>query len=251
MLKQLKADLHIHTCLSPCADLKMTPSGIVKNAIASGINIITISDHNSAENVMAVKKAAEGTGLTVLAGMEITSSEEAHILAVFDDIDAVIKLQDIVYENLLPGENDERRIGYQVVVNEKDEVLKFNNRLLITATRLTVSSLIKIIHSLGGLSIACHVDKHAFSVISQLGFIPEDLMFDALEFSPKIEKEKAMELFKDYTSFPWVSSSDAHYLEDIGKRTTNFFIKEPTIVEMASAMKNIGSRRVEWGKEPI
>lgn len=247
MLKEFKADLHIHTCLSPCADLEMTPSKIVKKAIEKGLNIIAISDHNSTENVVAVKEAAQGAGITVLPAMEITSSEEAHILALFDNIEAVIRLQEIVYENLLPGENDERRFGYQIVVNERDEVLKFNNRLLITATVLTVNSLVKIIQSLGGLSIACHVDKHVFSIISQLGFIPEDLRFDALEFSPGIEKKKAIELFKDYTSFTWVSSSDAHYLEDIGKRATSFFIKEPTINEMASALKNIEGRRVEWG----
>src|SRR4030066_268136 len=106
MLREYKADLHIHTCLSPCAELQMAPSAIVKTASGKRLNIIAITDHNSAENVIAAKKAAESTGLTVLAGMEITTNEEVHILAIFDDIEDVLKLQDVVYENLLHFEKN-------------------------------------------------------------------------------------------------------------------------------------------------
>ncbi len=246
MLREFKADLHIHTCLSPCADIHMTPSKIVRTASEKGLDIIAISDHNSAENVIAAKKAAENTGLTVLAGMELMSSEEAHILALFDNIESVMKLQDIVYENLLPGENDPERFGDQIVVNEENEVLSFNKRFLIAATTLTAHSAVDIIHSLRGLSIACHIDRDAFSIISQLGFIPEDLKFDALEISPRTDKEKAEHLFKDYNSFTKVSFSDAHYLEDIGKRVTTFTIKEPVVAEIASAFTKKDGRKAEW-----
>ncbi|MCK5504888.1 MAG: PHP domain-containing protein, partial [Thermodesulfovibrionia bacterium] len=245
-LKEFKCDLHMHTCLSPCADLEMSPLAIVKKAAENKLDIIAITDHNSAENITAAQKASENMDLTVLAGMEIASSEEAHILAFFDDNGSIMELQDIVYENLLPGENDEKMFGEQIVVNEKDEVLGYNNRLLIGATLLTAQEIVNTAHSLGGLAIASHIDKEAFSIISQLGFIPEDLEFDALEMSPNINREKADELFSMYTSFTWISSSDAHYLNDIGKRTTSFYINEPTLKEMALAMKNIDGRRVEW-----
>lgn len=211
-----------------------------------GLDIIAVTDHNSAENVIAAKKAAAHTDLTVLAGMEITSSEEAHILALFDDVERIEELQETVYDNLLPGVNDEKRFGDQIVVNEKEEVLDFNQRLLITATELTAHSIVNTIHSLGGLSIASHIDKDIFSIISQLGFIPDDLKFDALEMSPGIDREKAEQLFMLYNSYTWMSSSDAHHLRDIGKRTTGFFMKEPTIKEMALAIKNINGRGVEW-----
>lgn len=246
MLKKFKADLHIHTCLSPCADLQISPTAIIKAASEKELDIIAITDHNSAENIVFTKKAAENTGLTVLAGMEVTSSEEAHILALFDDVESIMKLQETVYENLQSGENDEKGFGEQIVVNEKDEVLSFNKRLLIGATTLSAHSIVDIIHSIGGLSIASHIDREAFGIISQLGFIPEDLKFDALEMSPRINKQTAENLYKNYSVFPWISSSDAHYLKDIGKRTTNFYIKEPTIAEMASALKKIGGRKVEW-----
>ncbi|MBI5666111.1 MAG: PHP domain-containing protein, partial [Nitrospirae bacterium] len=246
MQKEYKADLHIHTCLSPCAELEMSPRAIVKTALKKGIDIIAITDHNSAENVIAARKAAKNTALTVLAGMEITTSEEAHILALFDDMESIMKLQDIVYDNLMPGVNDEKRFGDQIVVNEKDEVLEFNKRLLIAATELSAYSIVNIIHSLGGLAVASHVDKEVFSIISQLGFIPENLKFNALEMSIHIDRKRAEESFAIYNSCPWISSSDAHYLDDIGKRTTSFFMNEPTIADMSSALNNDDGRRVEW-----
>ena len=246
MLKKFRADLHIHTCLSPCADIQMTPSAIVGTASERRLDIIAVTDHNSSENVPAVIKAAEISDLTVLSGMEVTSSEEAHILALFDNTDSVKKLQDTVYEKLLSGENDEKRFGEQIVVNEKNEVLSFNKRLLIAATSLTAESIVKIIHSLGGLAIASHIDRETFGLISQLGFIPDNLQLDALEISPLTDRNRAEESFKDYRSFAWVSSSDAHYLDDIGKRTTSLFMREPVFSEIILAIKNYGGRKAEW-----
>jgi hypothetical protein len=225
----------------------MTPSAIVKTALEKAIDIIAITDHNSAENVIAAKKAAGNKNLIVLAGMEVTSSEEAHILALFDNVEGIMKLQDIVYKNLLPGENDERLFGEQIVVNEKEEVLSFNKRLLIGATSLSAQEIVNTIHSLGGLAIASHVDRDAFSIISQLGFIPEDLKFDALEMSPRIDRQKAELLFGEYNSYAWITSSDAHWLKDMGERITSFIMNESTLEEMSLALRNIDGRKVEWG----
>jgi PHP family Zn ribbon phosphoesterase len=246
MPKQFRADLHIHTCLSPCADIDMSPLSVVKKASEKGLDIIAVTDHNSAENIVAAVKSAENSGLSVLAGMEVTSSEEAHILALFDDPDSILKLQDIVYNNLIKGENDEKLFGEQIVANEKDEVLGFNKRLLIGATTMTAHSIVTEVHALGGLAIASHIDRDAFSIISQLGFIPVDLSFDALELSSAISRKKAQELYKDYDSFAWISSSDAHTPDDIGKRTTVFHMNGPTINEMRLALKGSDGRRAEW-----
>ncbi len=246
MLKEFRADLHIHTCLSPCAELEMSPLAVVNAASERHLDIIAVTDHNSAENIIAAQKAASDKKLTVLAGMEICSAEEAHILALFDDTEAVIKLQDIIYNNLLPGENDEKMFGEQIVVNENDEVMDFNKRLLIGATMLSAQEVIDNIHSLGGLAMASHIDKDAFSIISQLGFISDDMKFNALEFSPHTDRKGAEEKFNMYSSFPWISSSDAHHPEDIGKRTTSFIMNEPTIKEISLAFKNIDGRKVVW-----
>ncbi len=246
MPKQFRADLHIHTCLSPCADIDMSPLSVVKNAYEKGLDIIAVTDHNSAENIIAALKSAEHAGITVFAGMEITSSEEAHILALFDDLKSILKLQDIVYQNLIKGDNDEKLFGEQIVANEKDEVMGFNKRLLIGATSMTAHLIVSEIHALGGLAIASHIDRSAFSIISQLGFIPGDLSFDALELSSAIDRAQAQELFTAYDSFTWISSSDAHTPDDIGKRTTVFHMHDATIIEMRLALKGIDGRRVEW-----
>ncbi|MBI4690060.1 MAG: PHP domain-containing protein [Nitrospirae bacterium] len=151
---EFRADLHIHTCLSPCADLYMTPLRIVEKAASHGLNIIAICDHNSVENADVTKRLAKQRGIKAIAGMEITTSEEVHIIGLFRDIDDAIKMQEIVYENLQSGENDEDAFGMQVVVNEKEEVLGFNKRLLIGATGLSVNKIVDTIHSFNGLAIA-------------------------------------------------------------------------------------------------
>jgi len=246
MLKPFFADLHMHTCLSPCAEIDMNPREIVSASLAKGLDIIAITDHNSAENVEATKRAAKGTGLEVLAGMEISSSEEVHVLALFESPETARVLQEMVQENLPSGENDERLYGHQIVVNEFNEVMGFNKRLLIAATNLGVHIIVDRIRSLGGISIASHVDKEAFSILSQLGFIPDDLTFDAIEMSPRVRRSEAETAFKELKRFPWVSFSDAHYVSDIGRRVTTFILREATLSEMKRALSRSDGRNLFW-----
>ena len=161
MLKKIKADLHIHTCLSPCGEMDMTPAMIVEKALSKGLDVIGICDHNSSENVIAVKKAGEKRKLKVLGGMEITSKEEVHVLALFDEDKDLSELQNLVYENL-NGENNEELFGYQLIVNEQDEIIDLNKKLLIGATDLTVEEIVEHIHSLNGLAVASHIDRERF-----------------------------------------------------------------------------------------
>lgn len=246
MLRTIRADLHMHTCLSPCAEIDMTPREIVTVSRQRGLDLIAITDHNSAENVEATRRAAEGTGLTVLAGMEVSSSEEVHIIALFESPGKAGELQDVIHRNLPAGENDERLYGHQIIVNEKNEVMGFNRRLLIAATNLTVQSVLDLVRSLGGIAIASHVDREAFSILSQLGFIPEDLHFDALEFSPRVSIQEAEATFPALKRFPWVSFSDAHYVKDIGRRTTAFTMREPSLDEMRQAFSYADGRSLSW-----
>lgn len=244
MLRCYLADLHVHTCLSPCADLTMSPRRIVKAALARNLDMIAICDHNSAENVRATTNAARDTNLTVLAGMEITSSEEAHVIGLFENADAAIVMQQLVYQNLAPGENKEKLFGEQIIANEFDEVEGYNRRLLIGATNLTVSDVVKEIHRLDGLAIASHVDREAYSIIGQLGFIPDDLGLDALEISPATRSAKAAQKIPEIRKFPMISSSDAHNLDEIGKVIARFMIEAPTIEELSKAFKDKEGRSV-------
>jgi PHP family Zn ribbon phosphoesterase len=243
MLRSFRMDLHIHTCLSPCGEIEMVPRDIVNEAGKKGIDVIGIADHNSAENVPAVRRAAEKEGLRVLGGMEVTTREEAHLLSLFDTDDGLLELQRVVYENLA-GENDEEAFGQQLVLDEENNVLDLNRRLLMGATDLSVDELVGLVHSLDGLAIASHIDRDRYGLIAQLGFIPEGLPLDALEISAKAAAEGRMVEFRDKYSLPLVTFSDAHILSDIGRSTTHFLVEEASTREIKSALLSEKGRRM-------
>jgi PHP family Zn ribbon phosphoesterase len=240
-MKEYKMDLHIHTCLSPCAQPGMLPTAIIKQARDNKTDVIGICDHNSAENVSAVRKAGEREGVQVLAGMEICSSEEVHILAFFNDDDALLEMQNIIYENL-PGENDEEYFGEQLIVDEYDRITGSIRKLLIGSTTLSIDRVVELVHNLNGLAVASHIDRPSFSIISQLGFIPKELPLDALELSWRCQASEV----KNYENYglPLVKSSDAHSLPDIGKDVTTFLLSAPSFSEVAMAFHGVEGRTV-------
>lgn len=217
----------------------MSPKNIVREAKKKGLHFIGICDHNSAENVCAVKKIAEREKIGVIGGMEVTTREEVHILALFDEDRRLQSLQDIIYKNL-HGTNDERLYGDQVVVDEEDVVVGFNKKLLIGATEIPLHEVVDLIHRLKGLAIASHIDREGFGIIGQLGFIPEDLPLDAVEITDLSQKDKVSLPKK----FPLVVSSDAHILEDIGKGRTSFLLNEINIEELRKSFKREAGRRI-------
>lgn len=244
MLKKFRADLHIHTILSPCTELtEMSPHAIIEKARRTALEVIAICDHNSCENIAPAQKNSLSRKLIVLAGIEIASKEEVHTLGLFDEEEEALKVQEVVYRNL-PGENDEKSFGHQVVVNEKDEVVRLNKKLLIGATTLSLEEVVDLIHSFNGLAIASHVDREAYSIIGQLGFIPQGLALDALELSPKMSVGEARERFPQLGDYPLITSSDAHTLSDIGKSSTTFLLEEVSVSEMKMALAGREGRRV-------
>ncbi len=238
------ADLHLHTCLSPCAELSMTPRGIVERASSLGINILAVCDHNSVENVSVTKDVARAKGITVIPGMEICSAEEVHVLGLFGGMENALRMQTIVYENLQGGENDEEAFGMQVVVNSEDEVLGFNKRLLIGATNLSVDRIVELIHSLGGIAVASHIDREAFGILGQLGLINPEISFDALEISCRTSFDRALTLYAEYRNIPWISSSDAHRINEIGQRTSRCSMNHASFRELCLALQGIDGRSV-------
>ncbi len=233
---KIRADLHLHTCLSPCGDDRMRAAAIVEQAAGKGLNVIGICDHNSAENADAVMSAGERVAVAVIPGMEVTSREEVHILGLFRTIDELMNLQDVVYENL-SGQNDRETFGPQLVIDDRDCVVGENSKLLIGATTLSVEQVVGAIHQFGGLAIASHVDRERFGIIGQLGFIPEGLGLDAVEVADASLSEW------DY-AYPVVASSDAHYLKDVGRNSTCFEIQEASFEEITRALKFEGGRRI-------
>jgi len=211
----------------------------VKEAKKKGLDFIGICDHNSSENVRAARKVGEQEGIGVIGGMEVTSREEVHILALFDKDSRLRALQRVVYQNL-GGTNDERLYGDQVVVNEKDEVIRFNRKLLIGAAEMPIHEVVDLIHRLNGLAIASHIDRQGFGIIGQLGFIPEDLFLDAVEITDRSRGHRVT----GGLDIPVVVSSDAHFLEDVGKTHTSFLLGEITVEELRKSFKSEDGRRV-------
>ena len=235
-LAEFRADLHVHTCLSPCAELEMVPTAIVRRVRARGLHMVGICDHNSSENVAAVARAGRRESVTVIPGMEITTREEVHVLGLFGSEERLARLQALVYENLT-GENDAETFGIQVVVDEWDQAVDINPRLLIGATDLSLETVVQAIHDLEGLAIASHVDRPSFSLLSQLGFIPEGLRLDALELSPRGDG-------RAWTGYPLVRSSDAHRLDDIGRSATVVCARAASFEEIGRALAGEGGRAV-------
>ena len=221
----------------------MYPRSIVERALEKKLDVIAICDHNAGENVFFVQEAAKGLPIRVLPGMEVTSREEVHTLALFDRLDALMGLQNEVYHHL-PGKNDEDVFGCQAIVNEKNEVEGFNEHLLIGATDLSIKELLCYIHDLGGLAIASHIDRESFSAISQLGFISDDMPFDALEVTFRTGLQDARYRFPDLARRPFIVSSDAHFVRDIGRGYTDIVMEDMSITELKKAFEHQEGRYV-------
>jgi PHP family Zn ribbon phosphoesterase len=218
----------------------MYPGNIVKRALEQQLDILAICDHNSAENVQWVKKAVKNAPLHVLGGMEISSAEEVHVLALFERDEDLLAMQDLVYDNL-PGLNNQKYFGDQVVVNDLDEVLEFNQHLLIGATLIAVDDIVEQIHAHHGLAIASHIDREGFGIIGQLGFIPPGLPLDALEISDPARLDEFVDL-----GYPVISSSDAHELKHMGRNVSRFTMEEVTLAEMKKALLGEEGRKSEF-----
>lgn len=235
--------MHIHTCLSPCAELDMHPQALVNKALAAKLDMIAISDHNASANVRHVLAAAAGKGLEVLPAMEITTSEEVHLLALFESVTDLMELQKIVDQHLF-GKNDETRFGVQAIVNEQGEVEGIEEKLLIGATDLSIDALVDMIHRLKGLAVPAHIDRESFSVLSQLGFIDDNAHFDALEISKFTGIQRGRARYPNLARYPFLTSSDAHFIADIGTSTTAIVMERPTFAELKTALLGQNGRSI-------
>jgi len=210
----IRADLHIHSCLSPCGDLDMGPSTVIDLLIDNHIAIFALTDHNSTRNCRAFMVIAEQRGIRCVPGIEVTSSEEAHILCYFNSLISAERFGELIENSLFPIALDMDTMGMQVVVNENEEVEDMIANYLGVASSYSISELVELAHAHGGVVIPAHVDKPVFSIISQLGFIPDD-PFDGIEISYGCLKRGEKSLYNYRKSI--ISGSDAHYPDDIAR----------------------------------
>jgi len=237
----VRADFHVHTLVSPCADVEMIPPFIVEEAVQQGIGLIAITDHNTTANIEAVQKAARGTDLIVLPGMELQTVEEVHLLCLFDSLDQALALNQSVSAALPSLENNIDFFGEQFVVDETGEFIRREERLLLTSANLTIREAWDLVTGLGGLLIPAHVNRKTNGLIQMLGFVPADTPIEFLEISRHITPMQAYELFPQIQGYPLIQDGDAHFLEDI-LGSNEFQVEDTSIAEMRLGMLNIYGR---------
>ncbi|WMJ23425.1 PHP domain-containing protein [Paludicola sp. MB14-C6] len=199
----------------------MTPNNIVNMALLLGLDAIAVSDHNSSLNLPAVFDAAKNTDLVIIPAIEVCTNEEVHLLCLFHSLNDVMNFNETIYEFLPPIKNNENVFGKQLILDSEDNIIGKEEKLLINALSIGIEQLLKISKSNNGVVIPAHVDKHSYSIISNLGFIPEEYEFTCIEIK---NPENKIQFNGKY-----ITNSDAHYLENISEPIHFLEVKEKSI----------------------
>jgi len=222
----------------------MIPPLIVESALDLGITLIAITDHNASANIQAVQKAAENTSLIVLPGMELQTREDIHSLCLFDTLEQVNSFQraiDSTFPNIL---NQPDHFGGQFVVDETGEFIRHEDRLLLTSSSLSLDEAYKLVYNLGGLFIPAHINRKAFGLIENLGFLPPGIQFPAVEISRHITPQQARQEIPSIQGTPVIQNGDVHRLDEF-LGSLYLTLSQPTIDEISSALKNELGRSFE------
>ncbi len=237
----LKADFHLHSCLSPCGDLEMSPSAIAAILKQRGVQIAALTDHNSALNCPAFAEACRREGIAALYGMEAQSAEEVHLLCLFSHLQTALDFGSEIYDLMPPVMNNPEKMGDQVYVDADEQILGEVDKYLVTSADMSLDDIARRVTELGGIVIPAHADRPAFSLTSQLGFIPEG-PWAAIEVV-------RMDTDIDTLGYPLTISSDAHYTEHIARRTFGLDIAEMPLYDSAGNV-SIETVRAALRKSP-
>lgn len=234
---KLSYDLHIHSCLSPCGDDDMLPSNIVGMAALKGLDVIAVTDHCSCKNCPAVEKLAAAYGVIALFGMELTTQEEVHVLCLFGNVKAAMDFGELVCSYYQPIMNNPEIFGKQQVVNEDDEIIGEEETLLINATDIRFDEVFDLTEKYGGVMIPAHIEKKANSLLSNLGFVPEDSRFPCFEMKHIGYLDELREKHPYLKKCRVITNSDAHYLEYINEPVNFIEVQERTAQAVLKALK--------------
>ena len=217
-VRMLSYDFHIHSALSPCGDMDMTPNNIVNMAKLLELDAVAVSDHNSIGNAEAAIKVGKRIGQCVIPGMEVETAEAVHVLTLYPSIDRARPVAEAVYAALPDIKNKPELFGQQAFMDEWDNIAGYEDKLLISSTSITLNELLYMVRDVGGIFIPAHVDRHSYSILTNLGFIPDDLPIDGIEFSKNVRSvDEYLSNRPDLKGYKILRSSDAHYLEDISE----------------------------------
>jgi len=238
-----RADLHIHTVLSPCGSLEMSPARIIQEAVNKNLDILAITDHNSTRQCRVVMEMGRKAGITVWGGAEINTREEVHCLVFFDDMAGIERLQNWLDQWLMVIKNRPDYFGDQVWVDEEENILGEEERLLIMALDRNLDQCYEAVHEMGGVFAPAHIDRPSNSLTSQLGFVPPDVRAEGLEISPGVSPEEVRARGWDKMK-PLLAGSDAHQPEKVGTHLTIMKMKNTGLEECKNALARKGGRYV-------
>ncbi len=217
-------DLHLHSCLSPCADDDNTPANLVGMAMLSGLNIIALTDHNTTKNCPAFFAAAKQYGLIAVAGMELTTSEDIHAVCLFEELSDAMRFGEEIEKHRILIKNRPDIFGRQLIVDENDEIVGEEEYLLSNATDISIDSVPSLVKGFGGIAYPAHIDRESNGIVAVLGTLPKTPPFSAVEFHFRDSVAEYERRF-DLSGMTKVVSSDAHCLTDIRDKE-NFFLLE-------------------------
>lgn len=208
-------DFHIHSCLSPCGDDDMTPANIAGTATLAGLNIVALTDHNTVKNCPAFFKAAKKHGIVAIAGMELTTSEDIHIVCLFEKLDDAISFEKEVKKHRILVQNRPEIFGKQQIADEEDNIVGEEKFLLINATNISVENVSDLVSSFNGICFPAHIDRESNGIVSVLGNFPENYDFNCYEIHNAESYDEYENQFPHLKSKLRLIGSDAHYLWDI------------------------------------
>ncbi len=214
-------DLHTHSCLSPCADDDNTPNNLLGMASISGIDILALTDHNTTKNCPAFFEAAERYSVIPIAGMELTTSEDIHVVCLFETLETATEFDKYIDSHRIKIENRKDIFGNQLVTDKDDNIIAEERYLLSNATDISIEDVPSIVSLFDGVCYPAHIDRDANGIISTLGTFPSSPNFSHVEIHSPDSIERVKEKYGLHDKF-FIVSSDAHYLEDIRDKTFYF-----------------------------
>ena len=236
---KLYYDFHLHSCLSPCGDNDMTPYNLVNMAKILGLDIIALTDHNSAQNCRAAMTVGESVGLTVVPGMELCTSEEVHIVCLFDDVNNAEAFSDYVLSTVPPVKNRSEIFGDQLIMNGGDGIVGTQELLLTTASGISIENAVETVGQYGGVCYPAHIDRSSYSVISNLGMITDEMNFAAVEMTENADQNEYRAKYPIIKDMPVFVSSDAHYLENMREAKHTIDVAENSAKAVVEYIKSL------------
>lgn len=231
-------DLHIHSCLSPCGDMDMTPNNIVNMAKLLGLDVIALTDHNSSLNCKAAMEVGDEIGLTVIPGMELTTSEDIHAVCLFPTLETAVSWSKYVRDNRIKIKNRPEIYGRQVIMNSADEEIGEVEELLLPAGNISIMNAFEKVRDFGGICYPAHIDRDSLSILSVLGEIDESCGFTAAELADKSRETELKRLHPILNDLKIITSSDAHYLENMREAENYLELEELSAQSVIDCLLN-------------